>query len=151
MNIWDQAKKVELNINQDISSGFDIVIKKGIHDELTQELVKFLGWVEENYQVPIMVLVDFVNNYYCLNQSKKRCGYLFYYEDFKDYPNFNNIEDLPYIILPCKGYNEKWSLKDIIGSLIDALTDYYVWLLNKSFTDKEILDTVEEIINRYFD
>ena len=63
MNIWNEAKNIELKVSNDINGGFDIVIEKEVDEELSKELVKFLGWVEENYKVQIMVLVDFVNKY----------------------------------------------------------------------------------------
>lgn len=149
MNIWKQAKDIEIKVQSDIKGGFDIVIDKEISDELSQELVKFLGWVEENYKVQVMILIDFVNKYYVLDNEKRRSGYLFYYEDFENYPEFTNVEHLPYIVIPCRGYKERWSFEEILCSLIEALTDYFTWLLNKPFNEEEIEATVEEILQEY--
>ena len=70
--------------------------------------------------------------------------------DEKFAPEFNNAEDLPYIIVPVKGYKTKWSLKDILGSFVEALTDYFSWLDNSLEANSDIQDTVDEILDRYF-
>lgn len=149
MNIWNEAKNIELKVSNDINGGFDIVIEKEVDEELSKELVKFLGWVEENYKVQIMVLIDFVNKYYVLDNNKNRSGYLFYYEDFENYPEFNNVEHLPYAIIPCRGYKEKWSLEEILCSVIQALTDYFAWMLHKEYSEEDVDGTVEEILAAY--
>ncbi len=150
MNIWKQAQEVKLNLSSNIESGFDINFGKGVSEELASELIKFTEWVQDNYNVPIIVLIDFVNKNYVLNEEKKRCGYLLYYVDFENYPEFNNLEEVPYMVVPVKGYNEKWSLKDILGSFVEGMTDYFLWILNKEASEEEFEATVQEILDEYF-
>ena len=150
MNIWDKTKELKFALPSDIKSGIEPEFPMGSeYEELRYELVKFIEWVEENYNIQIPVLVDFVDKNY-LVENGKRCGYLFYYHEFENYPEFNDALDLPYIVVPVKGYNVKWSLRDILGSFIEALTDYFAWLDNSLEEDADIQEVVEEILKRYF-
>lgn len=150
MNIWDKTKELKFALPSDLTPGMSVEYPMGSeYEELRFELVKFIEWVEENYNVQIPVLVDFVDKNY-LVENGKRCGYLFYYQEFVNYPEFNNAEDLPYIIVPVKGYKTKWSLRDILGSFVEALTDYFSWLDNSLEANSDIQATVDEILDRYF-
>lgn len=150
MNIWDKSKNLKFTLPNDLVSCTYVQYPEGNeYVELKKELEKFINWVEANYSVHIPIIIDFVDKYY-LVENGKRCGYLFYYQEFENYPEFLNIEDLPYIVVPVKGYNEKWSLKDILGSLVEAFTDYFAWLADELNTEEDIQPIVDEILDQYF-
>ena len=82
MNIWDKTKELKFTLPSDLTPGISVEYPMGSeYEELRFELVKFIEWVEENYNVQIPVLVDFVDKNY-LVENGKRCGYLFYYQEF---------------------------------------------------------------------
>lgn len=100
--------------------------------------------MESNYKIPIKILVDFEDKNYLVGRDKKRKGYLFYWLDKNSEWDFDDIDNMPVIRLPIK--EKYWSFRSAIGSFIEALSNYYAWLLNydmNSFMpDDEEIDEV---------
>ena len=147
-NVWDKAQSVKLNVSESISPLFNIFFDKKIPQEVKVELLNFVNWVENNYAIPITLWVDFEYKHYLVRRDGKRVGYLFYWSDFSDYPNFSNKNDIPYIRLPVR--TEHWSIEEIISSFIEAIFDYYAWICNEIHEDYSINNAdVEELLQKY--
>ena len=79
-----------------------------------------------------------------IDRNGKKVGFIFYWSDFKNYPNIYTEDDLPIIELPVN--NDKWSMDEIITSFIEALTMYWAWCLNimsdEYITDNSLVDSI---------
>ncbi len=143
-----RAQKVEIITSDNIKHEFDIGFDDKIPEETRMELRKFVSWVENNFNVPVTLSVDFEFRYYLLSRNKKRVGYLFNWSDFKNYPNFDDKNDIPVIQLPVR--TEKSTINDILGSFIEAITEYFTWICNEISEENEInQDDVDEILDEY--
>ena len=150
MNWWENAKTLRLQTGPEIVGGFDVGFDEKIPEETKDALMKFVYWVEDNYPVPVTLWVDFKYNHYLMTRDKKQAGYLFYWADFDNYPIFEKEEDIPVIELPVR--TEKWTIKEILGSFIEGITGYYVWLANAQddgFVPEEEL--TKEILQKYLE
>ena len=147
-NIWNQIKNKQiLNCNLELKNEFITYFDKKINNELKTKLLSFVTWVEKVYGLQCPIYIDFEYKNYLYTRERKRVGYLLYWDDFKDYPNITNTEELPVIVLPVK--DDYWTFDEIIGSFVEALTHYYKWCLNiemKETDNKEI----DLILNEYF-
>ena len=110
--------------------------------------MKFVYWVEDHFSLPVTLWVDFKYNHYLITRNKKRVGYRFYWVDFANYPVFENPDDIPVIELPVR--TERWTMTEILTSFIEAISEYYAWLLNTN-TDTSIPDEgeVEQVLQAY--
>jgi hypothetical protein len=83
-----------------------------------------------------------------IDREGKRVGYRFYWADFKSYPVFENLEDIPVIELPVR--MERWTIEEILTSFIEAISLYYAWLTNTiAEGTKPDESEVEEILQAY--
>ena len=147
-NVWYLAKDIHLNVSPDIPKDFCFGFDDRISGDIRSELVDFVIWVEANFNIPICLWVDFEYKHYLMTRSKKRAGFLFYWSDFADYPNFNNISDIPRIKLPVR--TEYWTTEEILVSFIEAITCYFAWITNTHTENYSPDDeTVEEILQEY--
>ena len=146
-SVWKKAQIVELDISKNIVPGFDIGFDKRVPKEVEQELRKFVTWVEQNFRIPITLWVDFEYSHYLIRRDGKRVGYLFYWADFSSYPVFENKNDIPQIRLPVR--TEYSSIKEILTSFIEAITDYYAWICNEIEIYEQNENDVEEILQAY--
>lgn len=147
-NVWDKAQSVKLNVAENISPLFNIYFDKKIPQDIKNELISFVNWVENNYSIPITLWVDFEYKHYLIRRDGKRVGYLFYWSDFSDYPNFDNEDDIPYIRLPVR--TEQWSIEEILTSFIEAIFDYYAWICNEIHEDYILNENnIEEVLQKY--
>ena len=146
-SVWKKAQIVELDISKNIVPGFDIGFDKRISDDIEKEMRSFVKWVEDNYRIPITLWVDFEYSHYLIGRDGKRVGYLFYWADFSSYPVFENKNDIPQIRLPVR--TEYSSIKEILTSFIEAITDYYAWICNEIEIYEQNENDVEEILQAY--
>lgn len=148
-NIWLKAKQIKINAPKELSEGFNIGFDAQITQDMKKKLVDFVLWVENNYNIPITLWVDFEYKHYLFDRNKKQVGYLFYWSEFSDYPNFNNKEDIPAIKLPVR--DERYSFEEILESFVEALTCYFALITNQISDDFEPKqDDVDEILDEYF-
>ena len=148
-NLWLRAKGIHIQTSEDIGSGFDIGFDNKIPFETQNELRKFVKWVENNFNIPITLWVDFEYKHYLLRKDGKRVGYLFYWADFPTYPVFSNKEDIPEIRLPVR--TEYSTMDEILGSFVEAITDYFAWICNEISDGYELNeDDVEEVLQAYW-
>ena len=127
-NYWTAAAALQFQLSQEIVGGFDIGFDPGIPEETRDTLMNFVYWVEDNYNLPITLWVDFKNRHYLIDRNRQRVGYKFYWVDFTTYPVFENEADIPVIELPVK--TGRYSLEEILASFVEAITHYFAWLCN---------------------
>lgn len=147
-NVWEKSQNVFLKVADDIKPGFDIGFDDRIPESVKDEMRSFVGWVEENYKIPVTLYVDFEYNHYLFTKDKKQVGFLFYWADFKNYPVFDNKEDIPAIRLPVR--TERSSIDEILGSFIEAITYYYAWICDELNDEFEVdCGMVDEVLDKY--
>ena len=146
-SVWKKAQIVELDISKNIVPGFDIGFDKRISDDIEKEMRSFVKWMEDNYRIPVTLWVDFEYSHYLIRRDGKRVGYLFYWADFSSYPVFENKNDIPQIRLPVR--TEYSSIKEILTSFIEAITDYYAWICNEIEIYEQNENDVEDILQAY--
>lgn len=145
--IWNQIKDINIVLSSNLKNEFTCKFDSKVPEEMKAKLLQFVGWVEKTYGLKTPVYVQFEQKNYVLTEDRERVGYLFYWADFDNYPNFDDEEDIPVIVLPVK--DEQWTYEEIIGSFVEALTDYYAWCLN-IIEDYELdEEEVEEIAESY--
>lgn len=145
--IWNQIKDINIVLSSNLKNEFTCKFDSKVPEEMKSKLLQFVGWVEKTYGLKTPVYVQFEQKNYVLTEDRERVGYLFYWADFDNYPNFDDEEDIPVIVLPVK--DEQWTYEEIIGSFVEALTDYYAWCLN-IIEDYELdEEEVEEIAESY--
>ena len=125
-NYWTAAAALQFQLSQEIVGGFDIGFDPGIPEETRDTLMNFVYWVEDNYNLPITLWVDFKNRHYLRDPAKKPVDYKFYWVDFADYPVFEKEADIPVIELPVKTERKK-----LLATFTEALTHYFAWLCNE--------------------
>ena len=147
-NLWEKSRGICIKTSADIVGNFDIGFDDNIPDETKDALMKFVYWVEDHYNLPVTLWVDFKYKHYLIDCNKKRVGYKFYWVDFANYPVFENTDDIPVIELPVR--TERWTMEEILSSFIEAITHYFAWLANihsDGFTPNE--DLVELVLRSY--
>ncbi len=147
-NLWFRTKDIHLQTSENVGSGFDIGFDKRIPIETQNELCKFVKWVEQNFNIPISVWVDFEYKHYLVKRDGNRVGYLFYWADFISYPMFTNKEDVPVIRLPVR--TEHSTMVEILRSFIEAISDYFAWVCNEISDSYEVDEEyIDEILHLY--
>ena len=149
MNIWEKAQTVQLKVSDNIQPGFSIGFDKQIEPETKAELRAFVSWVESKYRQPVTLWVDFEYRHYLISRDSRRVGYLFYWSDFTDYPIVADPDDIPIIRLPVR--KEHSSIKEILGSFIEAISYYYAWICNEIQDYQQIYDDVDMILQDYLE
>ena len=127
-NYWKLAQTVQLQTSQEITGGFSIGFDKKIPEQVRDQLMDFVYWVEDHYMLPVTVWVDFLHRHYLVDSRKKRVGYKFYWAAFENYPTFEKEADIPVIELPVR--LEKQPIAEVLSAFIQALTLYYAWMCN---------------------
>ena len=144
-HLWNQANEVQFQTTPDIVGNFDIGFDSKIPEETKDALMKFVYWVEDHFFLPITLWVDFKYNHYLIGQKGNRVGYRFYWAAFSNYPVFNNPDDIPVIELAVR--TEHRTMEDILASFIEAISEYYIWLLNNNAKPGE--NDPKEIMQAY--
>ena len=148
VNLWENAKMISVQTGSDIVGGFDIGFDDKICEETKDALMDFIYWVEDHYNLPITLWVDFKYKQYMIGSDRKRTGYRFYWVDYENLSTFDNFDDIPVIELAARC--EKQKLDNLLSSFADAITHYFAWLSGQnmhSFRPDRAL--TEEILNLY--
>ncbi len=147
-HLWIKAKNVKIEKTEEIKQGFNIGFDEKITEETKTELRNFVFWVEENFNIPITLWVDFEYKHYLIKRNGERVGFLFYWSDFSTYPVFNNKNEIPEIRLPVR--TEKSTIDEILCSFIEAISCYFAWILNIINDDFSVNDEdIEEVLKEY--
>lgn len=125
-NCWEKAKSVSIRTSQEIVGGFSMGFDPKIPEETKDTLIRFVYWVEDHYNLPVTLWVDFLHRRYLVDKNAARVDYKFYWVDFDHYPVFEKEADIPVIELPVRR-----NMEANISSLIEALTCYFAWLCNE--------------------
>ena len=147
-HLWKEASKLPIQTGDDIVGGFDVGFDKEISESTKDALMQFVYWVEDHYDLPVTLWVDFKYRHYLVDQNRNRVGYKFYWADFATFPVFENFDDLPVIELPVRA--EKYTMAEILFSFVEAISHYFAWLSNAdmaSFEPDEAL--TKEILQSY--
>ena len=148
MNIWKEAKKVNLNITFECEYKFIVETDSDIDREVKQNLLNFIDFIESEYSLKTPLNIKFFNKDYLIDRIGKKVGYIFYWSDFKKYPNIYSEDELPSVLLPVS--KSKWSIDEILLSLIEALSMYYAWCLNIMTDNYEVDNSlVDAILKEY--
>lgn len=147
-SVWKRAQTVKLELSEEVLPEFSLWFDKRIPEELKNELLAFVVWVEENYSIPITLQVNFEYKHYLISRKGKRVGYLFYWHDFTAYPAFGSEDSFPLINLPVR--TERSTIEEILTSFLDAISNYFAWICNeplKEYTPD--YGEVDEILKKY--
>ena len=131
-HLWNRAKSLKIRTSGEITGGFDVGFDNKIPEETKDTLMRFVYWVEDHFHLPVTLWVDFKYNHYLIDGQKNRVGYRFYWADFKNYPNFDNPDDIPVIELAVR--TEHYTSEEILSSFIEAICLYFAWLSNGDIT-----------------
>ena len=127
-HLWNKAKSVKIQTSSEIAEGFSLGFDKKIPEAVKNALIDFVYWAEDSFSFPVTLWVDFKYNHYLMDQAGNRVGYRFYWADFKNYPHFDDPDDIPVIELPVR--MEHSAIEEILFSFIEAISLYYAWLTN---------------------
>ena len=144
-HLWNAAKNISIRTSPEIVGNFDIGFDPKIPEETKDQLMKFVYWVEDHFHLPVTLWVDFKYNHYLISKSGKRVGYKFYWVDFKNYPVFENFDDIPVIELPVR--TGHFTMEQILTSFINAISLYFEWLSKGTLTAAP--GETEEILLEY--
>ena len=148
MNIWKEAKKAHLNIAFECSYKFIVETNGDIDREVKRNLLNFMDFIESEYSLKTPLHIVFFNKDHLIDRTGKKVGYIFYWPDFKNYPNIYSKDELPSIELPVS--KNKWSVDEILTSFIEALSMYYAWCLNIMHDNYEVDNSlVDAILKEY--
>lgn len=127
--LWHRAAQAQIQVAASVAGGLDIGFDRRIPADIQSELRRFTAWAESEFTFPISLWVDFEYKHYLVSRERKHVGYLFYWADWENYPVFTDPDSAPSIRLPVR--TEKSGMEDILFSLVQAMTDYFAWLLNE--------------------
>ena len=148
MNIWKEAKKVHLNITFECSYKFIVETNGDIDREVKQNILNFMDFIESEYSLKTPLNIELFDKDYLVDRTGKKVGYIFYWPDFKKYPNIYSEDEFPSIELPVS--KNKWSVDEILTSFIEALSMYYAWCLNIMHDNYEVDNSlVDAILKEY--
>lgn len=150
-SVWKKAQTVNLRVSEGILPELDIGFDKRIPKDVEAALRSFVTWLESHYRFPITLWVDFEYKHYLVSRKGERVGYLFYWADFSSYPVFDNKEDIPLIRLPVR--TEHSTMKEILTSFLQAVTDYYAWICNEMHEEyvanEKDVEEIERVLETY--
>lgn len=147
-HLWNRAKLVRISTGAEIVGGFDVGFDDEISEEIKNELMRFVYWVEDHFYLPVTLWVDFKYNHYLRNSKHEPVGYRFYWAKFQKYPVFDNPDDIPVIELPVR--MERWTREEILTSFIEAISLYFIWLMQEPVLQHEPDELeVEEVLQAY--
>lgn len=147
-HLWNQTKALEIQTGPEIVGGFSLGFDERIPEETKEELIRFVYWVEDRFNLPVTLWVDFKFNHYLMDQNRKRVGYRFYWAEWKTFPVMENEADIPVIELPVRTGQD--GLEAILRSFTQAITMYFFWLSGgnpEGYEPEE--EDVDEVLAEY--
>ena len=145
-HLWNRAKDVKIQTTPDIVGNFSIGFDSKISEETKDVLMRFVYWVEDNFNLPITLWVDFKYNHYLMSPAGKRVGHRFYWAEFKTFPRFENEADLPVIELAVR--TERRSVEEMLLDFIRGICQYFSWLQGSEPTVNEA--EAREVLEAYW-
>ena len=146
-HLWHRAKSITIQTGPEITGGFDVGFDSKIPEETKDALMQFVYWVEDHFDLPITLWVDFKYKHYLISPQGKRVAYRFWWAGSAS-PAFHNPDDIPVIELPVR--TEHTSTNAILTAFIQAISLYFAWLTG-TLTDNAELDKnqVDAVLQAY--
>lgn len=147
-NIWHQVKTKDWPAHPGMRREIDFGFDREIPEDDRERFRTFVAWAEEHFVFPVTLWIDFKYRHYLLNRSKQRMGYLLYTARDVNPQDVTDMDDIPVAEIPVR--REQWRFRGIMYSLIECITDYYLWLLGHGDDDvNDYAKDVEEILTLY--
>ena len=144
-HIWDRSDKLQIQTGPEIVGGFSIGFEDGISEETKDLLMHYAHWVEDRYNMPVTLWVDFEHKHYLCREDGTQTAYRFYWVPFATFPVFEKEEDIPVIRLAVR--RERHSMDEILTAFTQAITCYFAWLSGEEPSWEEA--TVNTILDTY--
>ena len=149
--IWDRSHELNIQTGPDIVGGFSIGFDDKIPEETKDLLMHYAHWVEDHYNMPVTLWVDFEQKHYLRNADGTRGAYRFYWVPFDTFPVFKKEADIPVIRLAVR--REQRSINEILCAFTEAITHYFLWLANEMTEgyepDKSIVEAIMDAYKAY--
>ena len=147
-NLWALVKNrdwpVVPGVRREIDFGFD----REIGEEYRERFRDFIAWAEAHFVFPVTLWIDFRYRHYLVNREHRRMGYIIYFKPDVRPEMLTDEDDMPVADVPVR--REHWLFDEILYSLIECITEYYLWLLNlQAESVNDHADDVLEILNLY--
>ena len=147
-NLWALVKNrdwpVVPGVRREIDFGFD----REIGEEYRERFRDFIAWAEAHFVFPVTLWIDFRYRHYLVNREHRRMGYIIYFKPDVRPEMLTDEDDMPVADVPVR--REHWLFDEILYSLIECITEYYLWLLDRQAESvNDHADDVLEILNLY--
>ena len=147
-NLWALVKNrdwpVVPGVRREIDFGFD----REIGEEYRERFRDFIAWAEAHFVFPVTLWIDFRYRHYLVNREHRRMGYIIYFKPDVRPEMLTDEDDMPVADVPVR--REHWLFDEILYSLIECITEYYLWLLDRQTESvNDHADDVLEILNLY--
>ena len=147
-NLWALVKNrdwpVVPGVRREIDFGFD----REIGEEYRERFRDFIAWAEAHFVFPVTLWIDFRYRHYLVSREHRRMGYIIYFKPDARPEMLTDEDDMPVADVPVR--REHWLFDEILYSLIECITEYYLWLLDRQAESvNDHADDVLEILNLY--
>lgn len=147
-NLWALVKNrdwpVVPGVRREIDFGFD----REIGEEYRERFRDFIAWAEAHFVFPVTLWIDFRYRHYLVNREHRRMGYIIYFKPDVRPEELSDEDDMPVADIPVR--REHWLFDEILYSLIECITEYYLWLLDRQAESvNDHADDVLEILSLY--
>ena len=147
-NLWALVKNrdwpVVPGVRREIDFGFD----REIGEEYRERFRDFIAWAEAHFVFPVTLWIDFRYRHYLVNREHRRMGYIIYFKPDVRPEMLTDEDDMPVADVPVR--REHWLFDEILYSLIECITEYYLWLLDRQAESvNDHADDVLEILSLY--
>lgn len=147
-NLWALVKNrdwpVVPGVRREIDFGFD----REIGEEYRERFRDFIAWTEAHFVFPVTLWIDFRYRHYLVNREHRRMGYIIYFKPDACPEMLTDEDDMPVADIPVR--REHWLFDEILYSLIECITEYDLWLLDRQAESvNDHADDVLEILNLY--
>ena len=147
-NLWALVKNrdwpVVPGVRREIDFGFD----REIGEEYRERFRDFIAWAEAHFVFPVTLWIDFRYRHYLVNREHRCMGYIIYFKPDVRPEMLTDEDDMPVADVPVR--REHWLFDEILYSLIECITEYYLWLLDRQAESvNDHADDVLEILSLY--
>ena len=147
-NLWALVKNrdwpVVPGVRREIDFGFD----REIGEEYRERFRDFIAWAEAHFVFPVTLWIDFRYRHYLVNREHRRMGYIIYFKPDVRPEELSDEDDMPVADIPVR--REHWLFDEILYSLIECITEYYLWLLDRQAESvNDHADDMLEILSLY--
>lgn len=147
-NVWAVASRRDWSLVPGVRREIDFGFDKEIPEEYRERFRDFFAWTEATFVFPVTLWIDLKHRHYLVNRERQRMGYIIYFKPDARLAELTDEDDMPVADVPVR--REKWRFDEILYSLIECITEYYLWLLDRQDEDiNDHADDTEEILKLY--